>query len=107
MILGIKLKNLFFLHSLSLNIKAFNYDGSLTTPPCSETVEWYVNKHPLKLSLKQFITLRDVTGFNSRFTQLRSMAHEGTEYEKTETKKRSINKRKDFFINIISRVLTI
>jgi len=51
---------------------AFNYDGSLTTPPCTETVEWYVNKKPLSLSVQQFKEMRNVIGFNSRFTQLRS-----------------------------------
>jgi carbonic anhydrase len=64
------------------NIKAaFNYDGSLTTPPCTESVEWYVNKNPLGISADQFSALRNITGFNARFTQLRS--------EDFEKKKRS------------------
>lgn len=68
---------------------AFNYDGSLTTPPCTETVEWYVNQKPLSLSGHQFTMLRDVTGFNSRFTQLRA--------DESVVKKRSPSKLRKLF----------
>jgi len=55
--------------------KSFTYSGSLTTPPCTEGVTWYVNKKPQEVSFNQFSKLRETVGFNSRFTQLR----EGTE----------------------------
>ncbi|CAG8480998.1 16574_t:CDS:2 [Acaulospora morrowiae] len=51
---------------------AYTYSGSLTTPPCTEGVTWWVSKPAQTLSSCQFHSLREVTGFNSRFTQLRS-----------------------------------
>jgi carbonic anhydrase len=31
----------------------WNYDGSLTTPPCSEDVRWYVMSKPIEMSVRQ------------------------------------------------------
>ncbi|NNE98774.1 MAG: hypothetical protein HKN25_07110 [Pyrinomonadaceae bacterium] len=31
----------------------YNYQGSLTTPPCSEVVSWYVMKRPVTASKAQ------------------------------------------------------
>ena len=31
----------------------WNYDGSLTTPPCSEDVRWYVMTKPIEMSVRQ------------------------------------------------------
>jgi carbonic anhydrase len=56
--------------------EAYTYSGSLTTPPCSEGVTWYVNKNPQEVSVHQFLKLREVMGFNSRFTQLRESDEE-------------------------------
>ena len=35
------------------NNSYYNYNGSLTTPPCSEIVEWIVLEHPLEASQTQ------------------------------------------------------
>ena len=37
--------------------KFFSYAGSLTTPPCSEGVNWYVLSEPLKVSKSQLTEL--------------------------------------------------
>ncbi len=35
------------------NLHAVHYDGSLTTPPCTEQVNWSVWEDPIELSQKQ------------------------------------------------------
>ena len=46
------------------------YQGSLTTPPCSEIVEWLVLKSPISCSLAQRNAFQKIFGQNSRPTQL-------------------------------------
>ena len=57
--------------SLITDAKAFyRFNGSLTTPPCSEGVVWVVLKKPLELSAGQIETFRKTMGFaNNRPTQ--------------------------------------
>lgn len=45
------------------------YTGSLTTPPCSESVEWSVATEKLLLSKATYQAARDVIGFNARYPQ--------------------------------------
>ncbi|RYO83738.1 hypothetical protein DL766_003665 [Monosporascus sp. MC13-8B] len=45
------------------------YSGSLTTPPCSEGVSWFVSTQKLTISASTFIKARNVLGFNSRYPQ--------------------------------------
>ena len=44
----------------------YHYAGSLTTPPCSEQVQWFVSKQPLTLASSQFAVLSDLYDGNNR-----------------------------------------
>lgn len=47
----------------------FAYDGSLTTPPCSESVRWLLLETPVELGAEQLATLRAAHAGNSRPVQ--------------------------------------
>ncbi len=47
----------------------FHYMGSLTTPPCSEVVNWYVLAEPLQASKKQIQAFSDLIKANNRPVQ--------------------------------------
>ena len=47
----------------------YRYDGSLTTPPCSEGVKWFVLANPVALSAQQIAAFRAVVQDNNRPTQ--------------------------------------
>jgi carbonic anhydrase len=44
----------------------YSFEGSLTTPPCSEGVNWMVLKQPVKLSAQQVKRFRQMFSFNAR-----------------------------------------
>ena len=44
----------------------FSYQGSLTTPPYSETVHWIVKKYILEASPEQIMTIEKMEGDNAR-----------------------------------------
>jgi carbonic anhydrase len=44
----------------------FRYRGSLTTPPCSEGVHWFVCDEPIELSKSQIGAFRRIVGHNAR-----------------------------------------
>lgn len=50
----------------------FRYPGSLTTPPCSEKVRWYVLRSPVELSGGQLAALREAVRGNARPVQDRN-----------------------------------
>jgi carbonic anhydrase len=47
----------------------YHYYGSLTTPPCSEGVNWTVLKSPISVSKKQVKAFADLIGDNNRPVQ--------------------------------------
>lgn len=49
--------------------QAFRYEGSLTTPPCSEGVEWLVMRAPVSVDNRQLDSLAAVLHHNNRDTQ--------------------------------------
>lgn len=48
---------------------AYHYVGSLTTPPCSENVQWLILREPLSLSKEQIEAFSSRIGPNNRPTQ--------------------------------------
>ena len=61
-------------NSLELNVQAFlphtthhfSYHGSLTTPPCSQGVQWILLRTPIHLSQKQLDWFSSMIGTNAR-----------------------------------------
>jgi carbonic anhydrase len=47
---------------LPRDLNYFNYRGSLTTPPCSENVDWIVLKLPIEASKEQLKILQKING---------------------------------------------
>ena len=54
---------------LPKNRSTYRYDGSLTTPPCSEGVRWMLFTTTIQLSAKQIGAFRDILKGNSRPVQ--------------------------------------
>ncbi len=51
---------------LPFNGSYFHFKGSLTTPPCSEGVQWYVMKTPIEVSSAQVQKFVSIIGHNAR-----------------------------------------
>lgn len=49
--------------------KYYTYDGSLTTPPCSEGVTWFVLQSPVEMSESQIATFEEIIKDNNRPVQ--------------------------------------
>jgi carbonic anhydrase len=47
------------------NKSYFNYSGSLTTPPCSEKVNWIILKNPITISLSQVKIIQNIMPLNN------------------------------------------
>jgi len=52
-------------HLLPNQLDFYSFDGSLTTPPCSEGLHWIVFAEPIELSNAQIAALRRVVGGNN------------------------------------------
>jgi carbonic anhydrase len=53
-------------------LTAFRYDGSLTTPPCSEGIRWNVADSYIEMSRRQIRRLRAIIGASARPLQPRN-----------------------------------
>jgi len=54
---------------LPKNTAYYRFNGSLTTPPCSEGVRWFVLKEPIEISKEQLKEFEKVMGKNNRPVQ--------------------------------------
>lgn len=51
------------------NTMFYNYTGSLTTPPCSEQVEWFVATEPLSITQQELLMMQKIYSDNNRPVQ--------------------------------------
>jgi len=54
---------------LPASLASYRYSGSLTTPPCSEDVSWFVLQKKIQASKAQIAAFREVIADNNRPTQ--------------------------------------
>jgi carbonic anhydrase len=54
---------------LPQNQTSFHYDGSLTTPPCTEEVDWIIFEQPIEMSEEQVQAFKGIFSENNRPVQ--------------------------------------
>lgn len=57
---------------LPVDRRYYTYMGSLTTPPCSEGVQWVVMRHPVTLAPEQIDLFARIYPMNARPVQAAS-----------------------------------
>ncbi len=50
---------------LPQNRSFYTYTGSLTTPPCTESVQWFIFKTPIEVSIKMITDLKKIMPLNN------------------------------------------
>ena len=65
----VKLADLFGTIPKEIKGNYYNYRGSLTTPPYTESVRWYISKHIFEASAEQIEAINKVEGNNARHVQ--------------------------------------
>lgn len=66
---SVKLADLFGTIPKEIKGHYYNYRGSLTTPPYTESVRWYITKHIFEASAEQIEAINKVEGNNARHVQ--------------------------------------
>lgn len=56
-------------HILPDDWRFYHYEGSLTTPPCSENVQWFVLRRPIEISKEQIAAFESLYTGNNRPVQ--------------------------------------
>jgi len=65
----VKLSDLFGTIPQEIKGHYYHYRGSLTTPPYTESVRWYIGKHIFEASAEQIEAINEVEGNNARHVQ--------------------------------------
>lgn len=65
----VKLADLFGAMPKDLLGHTYHYRGSLTTPPYTESVRWYITKHIFEASAEQIEAINKIEGNNARHVQ--------------------------------------
>lgn len=94
------------------NEKYFTYEGSLTTPPCSEVVTWFVMKDPIKVSPMQMSKLQNawennLTFANGSGNNRKIMRLNGREIRNGTIDNASIKKSLKIYIIVVSLIMLI
>jgi carbonic anhydrase len=66
---SVKLADLFGVIPKEIKGNYYHYKGSLTTPPYTESVRWYITKHIFEASAEQIEVINKVEGNNARHVQ--------------------------------------